>query len=321
MPISLPNLDDRTYTDLVTEAQAMIPTVYPAWTNHNPSDPGMVLIEMLAWLTEMALFQVNEITDKHIEAFLELLNGPAWELSAVGDLDTAIGQTVLALRDRYRAVTRDDFEYLIFNNWPQTSTAQALGTAGEVARICYLPQRDLTADDPTAEAPGHVSLVILPQPENESDEAREPTTELLEGLWTFLDPRRLLTVRHHVVKPTYVPVKVQARIYIWEDVPIDTALDIIDGPEVGLSAFFDPHTGGVDTTGWPFGRGVYVSEIYAFLSQLAVVDYVDDVTVSGPDGQPSSVSVELDAHQLVDIDLSGLVLVDIYGNERSVENL
>ena len=103
MPIPLPNLDDRTYTDLVAEAQALIPRIYPEWTNHNPSDPGMVMVEMLAWLTEMALFQVNEVTNNHTEAYLELLNGPEWELAEGGDLDTAVHQTILNLRQRDRA--------------------------------------------------------------------------------------------------------------------------------------------------------------------------------------------------------------------------
>jgi hypothetical protein len=313
MPIPLPNLDDRTYTDLVTEAQAMIPTVYPTWTNYNPSDPGIVLIELLAWLTEMALYQVNEITAGHTEAFLELLNGPAWSLSSVGDMDLAIEQTLLALRERYRAVTSDDFVHLLTHVWPQTRTDQDVASQGEIARICCLPNRDLTANDPTADAPAHVSLVILPQG------ALTPQGALLEAIWAFLDKRRLLTVILHMVKPDYVPVTVQGRIYIREDVLLQDAVDALGGPELGLAAFFDPHTGGPDHTGWPFGRSVYVSEIYAILSQLAVVDYVDDVQVIGPDNQPDPVSVDIQPHQLVQIDLAGLVAVDIYGNELKVQ--
>ena len=52
MAIELPNLDDHTYAELVDEARASIPVLYPAWTDHNPSDPGMTLVELLAWLAE-----------------------------------------------------------------------------------------------------------------------------------------------------------------------------------------------------------------------------------------------------------------------------
>ena len=311
MPIPLPNLDDRTYADLVAEATAMIPTVHPEWTNHNPSDPGMVLVELLAWLTEMSLYQVNEITGSHTEAFLELLNGPGWQLR--GDVNTAVRHTILKLRQRYRAVTIEDFHYLLFNVWPQTKAAQNLGADGGIGRIFCLPHTNLEAKDPTADAPGHISLVILPKAR-----VGDPSPAMLGEIADFLEPRLLLTNIHHVVKPDYVTVKIKARIHIREDVPLANALDVIDGPEVGLVAFFDPHTGGPDGDGWPFGRGVYASEIYAILSRLPVVDYVDDVLVTGPDNQPSDVGVSLHPHQLVQIDLSGLVLVDIYGNEMNL---
>ena len=79
--------------------------------------------------------------------------------------------------------------------------------------------------------------------------------------------------------------------------------------------FFDPYVGGPDGKGWPFGRGVYASEIYAILSRLPVVDYVEGIQIVGPTKQPNDVGIEIAPHQLVNIDLSGLLLVDIYGNE------
>ncbi|MCP4358390.1 MAG: baseplate protein J, partial [Chloroflexi bacterium] len=164
MPIPLPNLDDRSYSDLVAEARAMIPMLYPMWRDHNPSDPGIALMEMLAWLTEMTLFQVNEITENHTAAFLAMLNGPDWSSASGGDVDSAVRQTILALRERYRAVTSHDFEHLLFHKWPQTEMAANLGEQNKIARICSLPQRNLEeGQDPTAEAPAHISLVILPQ--------------------------------------------------------------------------------------------------------------------------------------------------------------
>jgi len=49
MPLTLPVLDDRSFDDLVAEARALIPALAPEWTNHNPSDPGITLIELFAW--------------------------------------------------------------------------------------------------------------------------------------------------------------------------------------------------------------------------------------------------------------------------------
>lgn len=45
MPIPLPKLDDRSYADLIAEAQAQISAHHPAWSDHNPSDAGIVLLE------------------------------------------------------------------------------------------------------------------------------------------------------------------------------------------------------------------------------------------------------------------------------------
>ena len=47
MPLSLPNLDDRTYAGLVEEARALIPALCPEeWTDYNETDPGIALIEL-----------------------------------------------------------------------------------------------------------------------------------------------------------------------------------------------------------------------------------------------------------------------------------
>jgi len=70
MPLELPNLDDRTYEDLVAEALRLIPNYAPEWTNYNPSDPGITLIEMFAYLTEMLLYRQNRITDDNLRTFL-----------------------------------------------------------------------------------------------------------------------------------------------------------------------------------------------------------------------------------------------------------
>ena len=53
--IPTPRLDDRTFKDLVDEAIRLIPQYCPDWTNFNPTDPGITLIELFAWLTEMTL--------------------------------------------------------------------------------------------------------------------------------------------------------------------------------------------------------------------------------------------------------------------------
>ena len=71
--IPVPNLDDRTHRDLVEEALRLIPQYCPEWTNFNPSDPGITLVELFAWMTEMAIYRLNKVTDKNFIAFLNLM--------------------------------------------------------------------------------------------------------------------------------------------------------------------------------------------------------------------------------------------------------
>ena len=42
------NPDDLDFDDLVREGLALLPAYAPEWTDHNPSDPGVTLVELLA---------------------------------------------------------------------------------------------------------------------------------------------------------------------------------------------------------------------------------------------------------------------------------
>jgi predicted phage baseplate assembly protein len=71
--IPSPKLDDREFDDLVAEALRLIPRYAPEWTNHNPSDPGITLIELCAWMTDLILYRLNRVPEKNYVAFLNLL--------------------------------------------------------------------------------------------------------------------------------------------------------------------------------------------------------------------------------------------------------
>src|SRR5262252_9416421 len=85
MPISLPNLDDRRYQQLVDESLARIPVHTPEWTNFNQNDPGITLIQLFAFLTESLLYRANQIPERNRRKFLQLLGVPLQpSSSAVG---------------------------------------------------------------------------------------------------------------------------------------------------------------------------------------------------------------------------------------------
>ncbi len=76
MPLPIPNLDDRRFTDLVAEAINRSEAHTPEWSNIAPGDPGSALIEMFAWLTETILYRQNLIPQRQRRAFLNLLSLP-----------------------------------------------------------------------------------------------------------------------------------------------------------------------------------------------------------------------------------------------------
>ncbi|MEC4806331.1 MAG: putative baseplate assembly protein [Jaaginema sp. PMC 1079.18] len=68
-----PDLDDRTFQELVNECLLRIPRYCPEWTNYNPSDPGITLVELFAWLTDQMLLRFNQVPVRNYITFLELL--------------------------------------------------------------------------------------------------------------------------------------------------------------------------------------------------------------------------------------------------------
>lgn len=73
MPIKPPNLDDRRYEDIVAQARALIPQYTPEWTNLGDADPGMTLVQLFAWMTEMTIYRLNRVPDKTYIHFLNFI--------------------------------------------------------------------------------------------------------------------------------------------------------------------------------------------------------------------------------------------------------
>lgn len=71
--LPLPNLDDRLYEQMMQEARQSIPKLLPQWTDENAHDPGITMLELLTWLTEMQQYHLDRITVQNERKFLKLL--------------------------------------------------------------------------------------------------------------------------------------------------------------------------------------------------------------------------------------------------------
>jgi hypothetical protein len=65
-------LDDRSWSDIVNEAQALKKRYAQEWDD-SPSDLGNTLIELFAWLVEGMIYRLNRVPEKNYIEFLNLL--------------------------------------------------------------------------------------------------------------------------------------------------------------------------------------------------------------------------------------------------------
>jgi predicted phage baseplate assembly protein len=66
-------LDDRRFEDLLEESHALVKQSCPEWTDAKASDPGITLIELFAWMTDMLSYRINRLPEKIHVALLNLL--------------------------------------------------------------------------------------------------------------------------------------------------------------------------------------------------------------------------------------------------------
>jgi predicted phage baseplate assembly protein len=223
-------------------------------------------------------------------------SGVSFTIRCTEDASGGAGPTGLS---EAREMVREDFRTL-WRSVTESDFAQiALDTPGlDLARAICVPEMDLSASDPFAARPGHVSVIVVPR--SEADRP-EPSADCLANTWDHLDTRRVITCRHHVVGPAYTEVKIEAEVMRTARSQAET---VQSGIEENLRAFFHPLTGGPDgeKKGWPFGRDVYASEVYQVIENTEGVDHVESLSLqarkNGDWGEPTD-QVVIPLHSLV----------------------
>ena len=69
----VPLLDDLAFDQLVADNRGLIPRYAPEWTDHNLSDPGITLIDLIAWLTDQQIYRIGFVGDSLRGAFTRLM--------------------------------------------------------------------------------------------------------------------------------------------------------------------------------------------------------------------------------------------------------
>jgi hypothetical protein len=138
------------------------------------------------------------------------------------------------LRRRGRVVTADDFE-------------QEARTIDGVRQAKAIASRH--PDYPDVVVPGAVTVVIVP---DSTARPPKPSAELIESVCRTLDTMRLVTTEVYVSAPTFIEIRVEARLLADPEAAFD---QVAESARTRLETTIDART-------WPLGANLSVAEIY-----------------------------------------------------------
>jgi len=67
------NLDNQTFDEIMEFVLGRLPWAEPGWTDYNAHDPGITILELMAWYKEMQQFHMNAVTEAMLRQLLKLV--------------------------------------------------------------------------------------------------------------------------------------------------------------------------------------------------------------------------------------------------------
>jgi len=281
MSIKLPELCTKKYADISEEMCTSIPKYTGKWTNFNPSDPGITILELLAWIGETTLYRVDRMPMEAYTSFLRLVAGASGvsdikKLMEKSDPDVAhreILEFLLEVEEgkektvdemkaaalhflssRYRAVTEEDFRTLAI----EATESGRFHT--KVKRVVVLPRKP------------EVEIIVIPDEwhkfEINSNSREANYKELIEHVTNYLNPRRLIGTVIQVKKPSFTHVNIDIEVIPQTYAKVD---DVREQVRTGVEKYLHPLEGGPEGKGWPYGRSLTVYEIAQVVEKTAGV--------------------------------------------------
>ncbi|MCD4775056.1 MAG: hypothetical protein K8S15_03280, partial [Candidatus Aegiribacteria sp.] len=68
-----PKIDERTFSELMSNIRGIIPHYTPEWTGSDEKDPGVALLNIFSHITENIIHHFNQVPHKNFVAFLDML--------------------------------------------------------------------------------------------------------------------------------------------------------------------------------------------------------------------------------------------------------
>lgn len=145
MPLAPLQLDDRRFADLVSFLRDRIPGFSKEWTDFNPSDPGITLMELWCWLAEMILYRTNQVSQRTFTNFFKLILDPPEAVTAEVTLEflPQLSGTPITIPPgiQFEALTLSPPESLIFETFTSTVLEVTLTSPPELVPPALFPVR------------------------------------------------------------------------------------------------------------------------------------------------------------------------------------
>jgi hypothetical protein len=189
-------------------------------------------------------------------------------------------QVARYLQHRDRLVTADDFRTI------------AQRTPGiDLGRVEVLPAFSPDASAEPGDAPGAVTLLVIPRYDAVQPDAPIPDRLFLDAICEYLDPRRLVTTEVFVRGPTYTPIWITIGIDVVAGASIPQVREDVKQRLLGFLRPLPPENE-VDG-GWPLQRSVQQLDLVAEASRVAGVRHVNSLLLAAGGGGAVA-SVDLD---------------------------
>ena len=216
---------------------------------------------------------------------------PTWGGAEAESVAEGEKQIARYLQHRDRLVSAADFE---------TITLRTPGV--DIGRVEVIPaySPELAGNEP-GDAPGAVTLLIIPQNDPKQPDAPLPDKVFLDTICAWLDPRRLVTTEVFLRGPDYAPIWVSVGVNVvagfsiaevvagvksellnfLSPLPADRSqLLESEAPFLSAPQFADPQRG------WPLRKAVVDRELIAVASRVRGVLSINDVLLADEAGQP-----------------------------------
>jgi hypothetical protein len=303
MSIQFPELGCRSYRDILDEMVSSIPKYSEKWTNHNPSDPGIMILEILAWMFDATFYRIDRLSDEsyinflrlaagasgeEVETLLETLKNDPYADKYHKDLleflqkiekkkirerskNDIIDMKAAALRfiqSDYRAITEENFRTLAI----EATLNQNEGNPKVKRAIVNATVKSKEKKAIENENPEKIVEIIIVSDQFDKHH------ELIETVTKYLEPRKLICTKIIVKEPHFSSLTIDMDVVCVPDARTDLTYQRI---ETNIREFLDPIKGGDDKKGWVYDRALTIFELYHIIEETDGVDHADRVIMDG----------------------------------------